>query len=1076
MGEMGDSSVDSAVNVAELGESNSVDKIETDLLSRNQMSPDVRQQTASLDSQSSDDKRTDNTTSTSSLEDAERTPAHQQSDSYESTTIEQSSPDDALNIGSAEEALAASSEDKATDTTTTDSSIQQVETTPAHPLDSTESAPTETGSHRDSLKLGSTEEVLASANSLLQHHRIERLKQGSIEIDLPDDDMPTETEIRSIYSETQKNATPEFEQISFAASSEEPQPVFDEQVIQPARTLSPTIFRGAVEISTEDQDTSLSYDVSISKSTCNGVTKVEDSSINDIEPKVIRTLVAKEDSKEVQNSTWYSIFGDSMNGGSSMNGGDDATKRVDVGSSTAPMPNSIVKAIHDKPNDSIHSQMPDWIENQGSGCKDESSSSTYTLGQSRTVIVHEVMREGWTWGSAWSPTGDRLAIATENHHLAIIDTVSSPVWRVKHDKHMSGPFKRGTDSIRCVAWGSHFIAIGGTGDAVSILAPTEPYPILHTLSAGTYVGSLDWRCKSKTLITGNRDGKVHIFGIGSSEEDDSASASTEYSSGRNAIQSKILKTIDLKPAWVNAVKFSPDGSSFAVGDEDGILGVYSFLEEDGMQIEISNVANFKMEDSILDIEWSPDGKWLYSGGEDLAITIIRADGWEAIHRIKREKWVQFLTCSSSGSHLAVGGLSSEVSILDVKGKWQTRISLDLKGMNPLSAKWHPKDHFLVMTGQHSNILAIETTKSRYVQGHCLHSISPILAVDFSPDGQMAVVGNREGVVTIFKVAGSAFSVCYEMVLDCLGTLCIKWSHNGAFIVISSESKIVILTRRNHDGSMSLGLSGFAVAKVIRGIGNICGITVDPSSQFIAVCGSEPSILDATANFSKVCDINSLKNYSLPLPSPSNFSSVLEMGSSSRSLSLAAAWSSDGNWLALVGRNQNLAFFDTSSDSPSKWRRLFEVKTSQAGLALAWGPPTETGLQYCAYAGEGRRVCILEIRDTERSWEKVLEIPRNGVVYDLDWDSDGLLAAAISDGTVTIMDLSYLRCGLAVNEMDYNWQRQALTCFTEIQRNKGKNCMQTLRWVPKASGSDSLLAIGGTDGEVEILDLTAESHI
>ncbi|CAJ1942916.1 unnamed protein product [Cylindrotheca closterium] len=1034
------------------------------------------QQTASLGSQSSDDKRTDSTTSTSNLEETERTPAHQQSDSCESTRVEEKSPDSALKSGPAEESLA-SSGNRAAAVTAFNSSIEEVETTPSHPSDADESAPIETSCRRDSLKLGSTEEVLASANSLLQHHRIERLKQRSIEIDMPYGDMPTETEIRSIYSESKKDTTPKYEQISFAASNEEPLPFFIDQVNQRGQKNSPT-FRGEVEISTEEQDASFSNDEkNLSNSTRKGVTQIEDSSINAIEPKVIRSLVAKEDSKEIQNSKWYSIFGDQMNPRSSMNGGDDTAKHVDVGSSRTQMPNSIVKAIHDKPDDSVHTQMPDWIENQSSGCNDETSASTYAPGQSRTVIVHEIMREGWTWGSAWSPSGDRLAIATENHHLAVIDTRSSPIWRVKHDKRMSGSLNRGTGSIRCVAWGSNFIAIGGTGDAVSILAPTEPYPIIHTLSAGTYVGSLDWRCNSKTLITGNRDGKVHIFGIGSSEDDDSASASTEYSSGRNAIQSKILKTIDLKPAWVNAVKFSPDGLSFAVGDEDGILGVYSFLErQDGTQIEISNVANFKMEDSILDIEWSPNGKWLYSGGEDFAITIIRTDGWEAIHRIKREKWVQFLTCSSSGSHLAVGGLSSEISILDAEGTWQTAIILDLKGMNPLSAKWHPKDQFLVITGQHSNVLAIETTKSRYVQGHCFHSISPILAVEFSPDGRMAIVGNKEGVVTIFKVAGSAFSVCYEMVLDCLGTLSIKWSPNGAFIVIASESKIVVLSRRNHDESMSLGASGFAVAKIIRGIGNICGISVDPTSQFIAVCGSSPSILDATADFTKSCGINSLKNDSLPLPSSSNFSSVLEMGSSSRSLSLAASWSPDGKWLALVGRNQNLAFFDTSSDSPSKWRRLFEVKTSQAGLALAWGPPTETGLQYCAYAGEDKKVCILEIRDTERSWEMVLEVPRNGVVYDLDWDSDGLLAAAISDGTVTIMDLSYLRCGLAVNEMDYNWQRQALTCFTEIQRNKGKNCMQTLRWVPKAPGSDSLLAIGGTDGEVEILDLTAERHI
>lgn len=1052
----------SAVNVADLGQPDSIDRIETDFPLRNQVLSDVRQQTASLESKSSEDKRTDTTTTTatSSLEETESIPVYQ-SECCGSTTIDTGR----------EKAPVTSEENLTRDYN--NNRLEDTETSSAY-----HSAPREPVDKKrvftGSLKLGSTEEVLASANSLLQHHRIERLREGSIEIDFPDDDIPTETEIGSIYSESKKDATPTHERIPYVPSREEPRPVFDEEPspspLRNRQTSSPTIFRGALEISTEDDDLNLRFDINISNSDCRGIVNVDDSALNTIKPEVVRSLVAKEDSKATQNS-WYSILGDVMSMG---NGRSGDGRPVDVGSSREPMPKSIVKAIHYQVDDSIKSQMPDWIENLGADSNGASSDSTCTLGESRTLIVHEIIRDSWTWCCAWSPKGHRLAIATENHHLAIIDTNSSPVWRVKHDKRMGRPQKRGTDSIRCIAWGSHFIAIGGTGDAVSILAPTEPYPVLHTVNAGTYVGSLDWRCKSKTLVIGNRDGKVIIFDIGSSDDDDTASASTEYSSGRKAIQSKELKTIDLKPAWINAVKFSPDGSSFAVGDEDGILGVYAFFRRDGTEVEVSNVANFKMEDSILDLEWSPDGKWLYCGGQDFAITIIRTDGWEAIHRIKREKWVQFLTCSSGGSHLAVGGLSSEVTILDVKCTWQKAISLDLKGMNPLSAKWHPKDQYLVVTGQNNNILAIETTKSRYVQGHCLRSISPILCVDFSPDGQMAVVGNREGVVTIFKVAGSAFSVCYEMVLDCLGTLCVKWSQNGAFVVISSESKIVVLSRRNHGANAPIGLSGFAVAKVVRNVGNICAISVDPSSQYIVVCGSVPAILDAKANFAKVCDINSLKNMSLQLPSQSNFSSVLEMGSSIRSLSLAASWSSDGKWLAMVGRNQNLAFFDTSPESPSNWRRLFEVQTNQAGLALAWGPRTETGLQYCAYAGENRMVCILEIRDTERSWERVLEIPRNGVVYDLDWDSDGLLAAAISDGTVTIMDLSYLKCGLAVNEMDYNWQRQALTCFTEIQRNKGKNSMQTLRWVPKAAGSDSLLAIGGTDGEIEVLDLTADT--
>ena len=118
---------------------------------------------------------------------------------------------------------------------------------------------------------------------------------------------------------------------------------------------------------------------------------------------------------------------------------------------------------------------------------------------------------------------------------------------------------------------------------------------------------------------------------------------------------------------------------------------------------------------------------------------------------------------------------------------------------------------------------------------------------------------------------------------------------------------------------------------------------------------------------------------------------------------------------------------------------------------------------------------MEVRTQESTWETVLRIPRAGVINALDWSTDGLLAAAIGNGTVSIIDLAYLQLGVPVNERDYSWQRQALTCFTEIRRNRGKNSMRTVRWIPSAPGSDSLLAVGGTDGEVEIIDMTEKSR-
>jgi WD40 repeat protein len=114
---------------------------------------------------------------------------------------------------------------------------------------------------------------------------------------------------------------------------------------------------------------------------------------------------------------------------------------------------------------------------------------------------------------------------------------------------------------------------------------------------------------------------------------------------------------------------------------------------------------------------------------------------------------------------------------------------------------------------------------------------------------------------------------------------------------------------------------------------------------------------------------------------------------------------------------------------------------------------------------------MEIRTLERTWETFLRVPRDGAINALDWNTDGLLAAAIGNGTVCIVDLAYLQFGVAVNEMDYDWQRQALTCFTAIRRNRGNNSMCSVRWIPSAPGSGNLLALGGTDGEWEIIDLT-----
>eukprot|EP00547_Thalassionema_nitzschioides_P013849 CAMPEP_0194249820 /NCGR_PEP_ID=MMETSP0158-20130606/21449_1 /TAXON_ID=33649 /ORGANISM="Thalassionema nitzschioides, Strain L26-B" /LENGTH=1246 /DNA_ID=CAMNT_0038986433 /DNA_START=52 /DNA_END=3792 /DNA_ORIENTATION=- len=696
----------------------------------------------------------------------------------------------------------------------------------------------------------------------------------------------------------------------------------------------------------------------------------------------------------------------------------------------------------------VDPHMPSWISQLVKEEKVETedlSEYFFVLGESRTIIVHEIMRGNWTWCTAWSPDGLRLAIATENHHLAVIDTSSSTVWRVKYDKRISIPTKNHTThSIRSIAWGSQFIAIGGTGNAVSILSPIEPYPIIHTIKGTGFVGSLAWRLNSSILAVGSREDKCSLYFI--------TAAADRTACTLQSVVSKEIYTVTRKD-WVNAVSFSPDGSILAVGDRSGKLSVYSFEAIQRKSPTLEKISHFKFSASVLDLEWSPDGKLLYAGGEDFAMTVLDTTKWEVVHTMSRDRWIQFISSSHRGTHVAVGGGASEVTILDTMDNWKKTLSIELKGLVPLSAKWHPQDQFLALTGQDNSIIAIETTNARHIKGHYLQSISPVLQVEFSPNGQILAVGNEAGVVSFYRSDQSSFVTTYEIFLAHGASQSIVWSPNGSYVMVGSGNTLSIIGQANsvkNGEKLPPSSSGLGIRKVIRDLDTISTISIHGGSRFAALVGESISILDAANDFNCVKTLDDHE----PMK--------------------ASAWSLDGTWLATTGVKSGMVIFDTSDESVAAWHTVFTFDCEDAGNALAWGPSVVEGLQYLAFGGDNKKVTIIEIRTSDGTWETVLEVSRKGVIHDLDWSETGLLAAAVGDGTVTVIDLGYLKSGWAVNEMDYNWQRQGITCFTEIRRNQGVNSMRTIRWIPSKASEESLLAIGGSDGAFEVVDLTERS--
>mmetsp|Transcript_13821 Transcript_13821/g.38186 ORF Transcript_13821/g.38186 Transcript_13821/m.38186 type:complete len:1280 (-) Transcript_13821:115-3954(-) len=689
---------------------------------------------------------------------------------------------------------------------------------------------------------------------------------------------------------------------------------------------------------------------------------------------------------------------------------------------------SNIATIHSNDTDcKLHS----WVNTHYEIQEAPPSDGTYEFGRSRTVVVHEIKRGDWTWCTAWSPRGDRLALATENHHLAVVETTSSTVWRVRHDKRLRGPAVGSTThSIRSISWGENFIATGGTGNAVSIISPNEPYSVVHVIKDTGFVGSLDWRTNSNILAIGSRSNKAMVVQIRSSDDG-------------KLVESEITFQVEF-PNWVNRVAFNPSGDLLAVGNATGVLNVYSVDDSSTGTPKITDEKSVRLDDAILAMDWSSDGRWLYAGGEDFHLSVFETESWTTVNKQDRSRWVQCIASSASGSHVALGGISSEVSILDVRQNWETVMGIELKGLVPLSASWHPNDQALALTGQTDSVLVVETSNARHMRGHHLHSMSSILSINFSPDGKTAIIGNEVGIVTFFAVSQTTFEITYELVVVLNDRLSIDCSLNGHFSVIGSKDALIVVGPSVRARKLRSAASGFSIQRVIRDVGETNCVSIDRNSRYIAVAGDRTRVFDATKDFRQVRSWRTGSIY-------------------------ATAWSPDGSWLATIGQSKTLHIYDTRSELEDRWRKMFSLECDFVGQALAWGPTIVGGLAYLAYSG-AKVIWIMEIRTLEETWEAILRIPRDGNVRDLDWNADGLLAAGIDDGTVSIIDLAYLQSGIAVNEKDYNWQRQALTCFTEIRRNRGRNCIQTVKWIPSTHGCENLLALGGTDGEVEIINL------
>lgn len=180
---------------------------------------------------------------------------------------------------------------------------------------------------------------------------------------------------------------------------------------------------------------------------------------------------------------------------------------------------------------------------------------------------------------------------------------------------------------------------------------------------------------------------------------------------------------------VNAVTFSPDGKWLASGGNDQVLILWDVQEKQEIAT-LEHILSGGSPSQIISVAFSPDGKMLAGAGHQ-SVKLWDIKGWKEITTLKHDDWVHAVVFSSDGRFLAaVDG--KEMKIWDVKAQQViTRLEGDANWIGAIA--FSPDSQTFASGGSQGRIKLWATSNWKVVRE--IREVSSISDLAFSPDGK-----------------------------------------------------------------------------------------------------------------------------------------------------------------------------------------------------------------------------------------------------------------------------------------------------------------------------------------------------
>lgn len=486
---------------------------------------------------------------------------------------------------------------------------------------------------------------------------------------------------------------------------------------------------------------------------------------------------------------------------------------------------------------------------------------------------------------------------------------------------------------------------------------------------------------------------------------------------------------------VIAVDWSPDGKLIASSSADNTVRIWDAATGVPGAVLVGH------SDRIDTVDWHPDSHRLASGSRDGAVRIWHSDGtpgpvlWGRRHRgAKENQPVNSVAWSPDGAQLATVGNAPFIRLWNAAGEFQSAVKTQIGSIR--SVEWSPNGRQLLTShfGPHvARLSKADGTMSRVLKGHT----DLVVSADWSHDGKQVLSSSWDNTIRIWNTDGTPKSAIRGHDGD---VYCAKWSPDDRWIASGGI-----------DRSIRLWSGDGQPGPVLPGHHSLNNVAWSPDGRSFAVGSDDDTIR-----------IHDEKGVSQNI-----FDGSPGLGGS-------LAWSPDSRQIVYGSSDQSVRIWNINSGKvgPILKRHL------NLDSKVSWNP---NGRQI-AYTSGGSKKHSVRIWNLDGTDGPIMDVPRKKI-YEIAWNPlgdrlalvgiDGILRLWQSDGT----EAGVFNVGSLIASVAWKSDGSQLACGCDdgtihiwqpdghpARMLKGHDArVNSLAW----SDEGSLIASGGRDNTVRL---------